>query len=70
MIDLGVVPSPSVRGYLSELGADGAIIIAAGHNPVQWNALKFLRSDGMDLSAQQGEELLEIYHHGEYLKAN
>ena len=70
VIDLGVVPSPSVRGYLAELGATGAVIIAAGHNPVEWNALKFLRSDGMDLSARQGEELLEIYHHGEYLKAN
>ena len=41
----------------------------AGHNPSKWNALKFVRSDGLYLNATQAEELLDIYHQGEFLKA-
>ncbi len=69
VIDLGVVPTPTVRIFLRELRADGAILIAAGHNPADWNALKFLRSDGMYLNVRQGAELLEIYNNGEFRKA-
>lgn len=69
VIDLGVAPSPSLQIYLQKLTAEGAILIAAGHNPEEWNALKFLRGDGMYLNSFQGEELLEIYNHGEFRKA-
>ena len=69
VIDLGIVPTPSARVSLRELGADGGVVVAAGHNPGEWNALKFLRSDGMYLNPVQGEELLEILHHGEFSKA-
>lgn len=69
VIDLGVCPSPSVRNLMGLLKADGGIIIAAGHNPQPWNALKFLASDGSYLTALQGQELLEIYHHAEFRSA-
>lgn len=67
--DLGVVPSPSLQIYLQKLESGGAIAVAAGHNPEEWNALKFLRGDGIYLNALQGAELLEIYNHGEFRKA-
>jgi phosphomannomutase len=54
---------------VKRLKADGGIAITAGHNPWQWNALKFVRSDGLYLNSTQGEELLDIYHQGEYAKA-
>lgn len=69
VVDLGVTPSPSLQTYIQHLQVQGAIIIGAGHNPPEWNALKFLRGDGMYLNAFQGEELLEIYSHGEFIKA-
>jgi phosphomannomutase len=52
------------------LEADGGIAITAGHNPWRWNALKFVRGDGLYLNATQAEELLDIFHQGEFLKAN
>ncbi|MDA2938439.1 phosphoglucosamine mutase [Acidobacteria bacterium AH-259-A15] len=69
VIDLGTVPSPTLQIYLEKLRIDGAIIIAAGHNPQEWNALKFLRGDGMYLNTFQGQDLLEIYNHAEFAKA-
>src|SRR5215510_5796493 len=70
VVDLGVCPTPSMQLAVKSLKADGGIAITAGHNPWQWNALKFVRSDGLYLNPTQGEELLDIYHQGEFSKAS
>ena len=69
VVDLGICPTPSMQLAVKWLKADGGIAITAGHNPWQWNALKFVRADGLYLNATQGEELLDIFHQGEYAKA-
>jgi phosphomannomutase len=67
-IDLGVCPTPSLQLAVKRLGADGGISITAGHNPEPWNALKFVRGDGLYLNALQADELLDIFHQGEFAK--
>src|SRR5436190_14822266 len=69
VIDLGICPTPSMQLAVKWLKADGGIAITAGHNPGQWNALKFVRGDGLYLNPTQGEELLDIFHQGEFAKA-
>jgi phosphomannomutase len=69
VIDLGVSPTPTLQLAVTWLNADGGIAITAGHNPAQWNALKFVRSDGRYLNPTQAEELLDIFHQGEFAKA-
>jgi phosphomannomutase len=69
VIDLGVCPTPSLQLAVRQLGADGGISITAGHNPEPWNALKFVRADGLYLNALQADELLDIFHQGEFAKA-
>jgi len=69
VVDLGVCPTPSMQLAVKWLKADGGIAITAGHNPGQWNALKFVRADGLYLNSTQGEELLDIFHQGEFAKA-
>jgi phosphomannomutase len=69
VIDLGVCPTPSLQLAVTWLKADGGIAITAGHNPSQWNALKFVRGDGLYLNFMQAEELLDIFHQGEFAKA-
>ncbi len=67
--DLGLCPTPSTQLGVKSLQADGGIAITAGHNPREWNALKFVRSDGLYLNPSQAEELLDIFHQGEFAKA-
>jgi phosphoglucosamine mutase len=69
VVDLGICPTPSLQLAMSWLRADGGISITAGHNPVQWNALKFVRRDGLYFTPDQAEELLDIYHQGRFEKA-
>jgi phosphomannomutase len=62
--DLGVCPTPSLQLAVARLSARGGISITGGHNPPEWNALKFVRDDGLYLNSIQGEELLDLYHQG------
>lgn len=59
VIDLGLSTTPSVEVAVTELGADGGIILTASHNPKQWNALKLLNAKGEFISAEDGKMLLE-----------
>jgi phosphomannomutase len=67
--DLGVCPTPTVQLLVRQLGASGGIAITASHNPPEWNALKFVGSDGLFLGPARGRELLDIYHQGDYVKS-
>src|SRR5258708_11782640 len=70
VVDLGICPTPSLQLAVAWLKADGGIAVTAGHNPSQWNALKFVRGDGLYLNPLQAEELLDIFHQGEFAKAS
>ena len=69
VVDLDVCPTPSLQLAVGWLGAEGGVSITAGHNPEPWNALKFVRRDGLYLSAAQADELLDIFHQAEFAKA-
>ena len=70
IVDLGICPTPSMQLAVKWLEADGGIAITAGHNPWRWNALKFVRGDGLYLNPRQAEELLDIFHQNEFRKAS
>jgi len=61
VIDVGVCPTPSLQLMVEKLKADGGIAITGSHNPAEWNALKFIRSDGLFLYPEEGETLLKTY---------
>jgi phosphomannomutase len=52
VIDLGIVTTPGAALMTTKLGANGAVVITASHNPSQWNGLKFLGPDGLGVSAE------------------
>ena len=45
-VHVGVATTPATQLAVEKLNADGGIIITASHNPAEWNALKFVASDG------------------------
>jgi phosphomannomutase len=62
VVDLGVVSTPVLQHAIRRLRASGGISIGASHNAAEWNALKFLGSDGVYLSTAEANELLDFYH--------
>jgi phosphomannomutase len=61
VIDLGVVATPTIQYGVKYHQAQGGIAITASHNPIQWNAMKFVSGEGIFLDAEQGTRLIEIY---------
>ncbi len=64
VIDIGIVPTPTVAIMVEELKAAGGICITASHNPSEWNALKFFHNDGLFLDPQQSAQHLAIAENG------
>lgn len=57
VIDVGVAPTPTTLFAIRHHGADGAIVVTASHNPVEWNALKFASAAGMFLDSEEGPRM-------------
>jgi len=68
VIDVGMCPVPTIQMMVRHYGAQGGLAITASHNPPEWNALKFIGTDGLFLGAASAREMLDIYHQGEYTK--
>ena len=68
-IDLGIVSTPGVAMMIKHLSADGGIVITASHNPAPYNGIKFMTPDGLNLPADQAENLKNIWQSGEFTTA-
>jgi phosphomannomutase len=64
VIDVGVVPTPTIQLAVTHHGAGGGIAITASHNPIQWNALKFIAADGIFLDGPDGARVLALVEKG------
>jgi phosphomannomutase len=60
VIDGCLSTTPTIEMAVTDLQADGGIIITASHNPEQWNALKLLNAKGEFISASDGAEVLDL----------
>ncbi len=70
VVDIGVVPTPTVEIAITGLKAAGGICITASHNPSQWNALKFFDKKGEFIDKAFLDKLVKIHEKKAYaLKA-
>ena len=53
VIDIGIVPTPTVQIMVEKLKASAGIVISASHNPIEWNAFKLINSNGEFFSPKQ-----------------
>lgn len=64
VIDLGIVPTPTVELEVVRHKAAGGIAITASHNPIEWNALKFFNNLGEFITKTQYNRLEKILSSG------
>jgi phosphomannomutase len=60
VIDVGLVPTPTVQLAVEHHHAAGGIILTASHNPIEWNALKFVGPDGIYLDVEAAGRVREL----------
>ena len=64
VIDLGIVPTPTVQLAVEHHHAGAGLILTASHNPIEWNALKLVGPDGIFLDAEDGAAVRDIAERG------
>lgn len=67
IIDIGLTTTPTVEIAVTLTSADGGVILTASHNPKQWNALKLLNEKGEFISAQDGQDLLDMISNNDFV---
>jgi phosphomannomutase len=64
VIDVGLVPTPTVQLAVEHHHAGGGLILTASHNPIEWNALKFVGPDGIFLDGAAGDVVRALAERG------
>ena len=57
IIDIGLTTTPTCQLAVEHHHAAGGLMISASHNPIEWNALKFISSTGLFLDGAEGTEM-------------
>ena len=64
VVDLGIVPTPTVQLAVEHHHAGAGLILTASHNPIEWNALKLVGPDGIFLDAAAGAAVRTLAEDG------
>jgi len=65
----GLIPTPCLEYATRKLGYDGGIMITASHNPPQYNGIKPVASDGIEISRNDEQKIEQIFDKKNWLKA-
>jgi phosphomannomutase/phosphoglucomutase len=57
----GMAPTPALQFAVKNRKTDGAVIVTASHNPPQYNGIKVVWKDGIELSREQEIEIENIF---------
>jgi len=57
----GMAPTPAIQFAVKNHNMDGGIIITASHNPAEYNGIKVIWKDGIEISHEQEAEIEKIY---------
>jgi phosphomannomutase len=60
VVSVGIAPTPTIQLAVEHHKAGGGIAITASHNPIEWNALKFIGPDGIFLDGADGKRVLQL----------
>jgi len=69
VVDVGVLPTPTIQVYVGATRARGGLAITASHNPPEYNALKLFNERGLFLNRYERGELLDLYHQSVFREA-
>jgi phosphomannomutase / phosphoglucomutase len=58
VVELGLLPTPAIQYSIPRLGVDLGVIVTASHNPPEFNGLKCIAADGLEVP-REVEEAIE-----------
>lgn len=68
--EAGLVPTPALQYAVKNMGFRGAVMITASHNPPQYNGLKVMGADGVEIPRLDEQRIEKIYHENSETRAD
>ena len=62
--DAGVLPTPALQYAVKAFGLDGGLMVTASHNPPEFNGVKVIAGDGVEVSRRREAEIEELFFSG------
>ncbi len=59
--DVGMAPTPAIQYAVKHYQMDGGVIITASHNPPEYNGIKVVANDGIELPRKREVEIENIF---------
>jgi phosphomannomutase len=69
VVDLCVLPTPTIQIHTGSTRARGGIALTASHNPPEYNALKLFNARGLFFNHYERSELIDLYHQSDFYEA-
>jgi phosphomannomutase len=66
VVEVGILPTPTIQVYVGATGARGGIAVTASHNPPEYNALKLFSHQGLFFNHYERSELIDLYHQSDF----
>ena len=60
VVDVGMAPTPTIQLAVEHRHAAGGLAITASHNPIEWNALKFIGPSGLFLDPAESAAMRAV----------
>ncbi|HEV8050331.1 MAG TPA: phosphoglucosamine mutase, partial [Thermoplasmata archaeon] len=57
VIEVGLLPTPAVQYNVTRLGAQMGVILTASHNPPEFNGIKCIAADGLEVEREVEERI-------------
>ena len=68
--EAGMAPTPAIQYAVKHYGLKGGVIITASHNPPEYNGIKVVAGDGIELPREQEIEIENIFFDERIKRAN
>ncbi len=66
----GMAPTPALQFIIKKHKSDGGVIVTASHNPPEYNGIKVISKDGIEISREQEIHIESIYFEGKIRHAD
>jgi len=61
VFDAGLVPTPALQFAVKSMGFDGGLMVTASHNPPEFNGVKVIARDGVEIPREMEDRIEAVY---------
>jgi len=69
VVDIGLAPTPTLQYFIPRSGSLAGVVVTASHNPAEFNGIKVVGSNGIEVPRSIEESITSVYYSKEFTEA-